>query len=112
MSECPRGFHHVNHVCPWARPRRTYQMKYGTNNATHSTSAIVIAVHISIAQLLRMPISPTLLSCKRESRSRARLRSYARAAISGGGAELQLKRAVPDDAAAGVREAEGQSPAV
>jgi hypothetical protein len=52
MSEWPRGFHQVNQVCPRAFPRRMYQMKYGIQSAAQSTSASVIAVEVSIVQLL------------------------------------------------------------
>jgi hypothetical protein len=52
MSEWPRGFHHVNQVCPRAFPRRMYMMANGSHSATQSTSAIETAVEISIAQLL------------------------------------------------------------
>jgi hypothetical protein len=52
MSECPRGFHHVNQVCPRAFPRRMLTMKNGTHSAMQTTSASAMAVEISMAQLL------------------------------------------------------------
>jgi hypothetical protein len=49
MSEWPRGFHQVNHVCPRALPR-TFENMNGTNRTMQSTIAITTAV--DMAQLL------------------------------------------------------------
>src|SRR5687768_13957786 len=62
MSEWPRGFHHVNQVCPCALPLRMYQIAYGTNSTIQSASTIQRPVEMSTAQLLSV-LSP--LDCAR-----------------------------------------------
>src|SRR5688572_24407398 len=82
MSECPRGFHQVNHVCPCAFPRRAYQMKYGTQIATIRTIASTTAVWKSIAQPL-LVIGPHLQGADLSGLTRPLLEGIWRALLFG-----------------------------